>query len=124
MRRFCLTLNKEYRNLLFVALGAVPGSWIRWQVDNDFLVNIFGAAVLGFLLSSTCSRNLKLILGFGFCGALTTFSGWILDSAQFITTGLFFKAFGLNFYTLGFGLLATVLGFWLGKKVKLIRHFQ
>ena len=125
MYKFLLIfINREYKNLLFIAIGAVPGSLIRWQVNNDFLVNIIGAAVLGFLLGASCSRNFKLTLGVGFCGALTTFSGWMLDSAQLLISGLLLKAFSLIFYTLGLGLLAAVLGFWLGKKIKLLRHFQ
>jgi len=124
MYRFSLPLNNRSKNYLLVALGAVPGALIRWQINNDFLVNIIGAALLGFLLSLHCSHNLKLTLGFGFCGALTTFSGWMFDSAQLLISGLFFKAFGLIFYTLGFGLLAAVVGFLLGKNVKLPGHVQ
>jgi len=124
MYRFSLPLNNGSKNALLVALGAVPGALIRWQINNDFLVNIIGAALLGFLLSLHCSRNLKVTLGFGFCGALTTFSGWMFDSAQLLISGLLFKAFGLIFYTFGFGLLAAVVGFWLGKNVKLPGHVQ
>ena len=119
-----IRLNKEYKNLILIAVGAFPGALIRWQVNHDFFVNLLGAALLGFLMGLSCGRHLKLILGFGFCGALTTFSGWIYDSAKLLKSGSFFNAFGLIFYMLGFGLLAAVCGLWLGKNFKLRGHLQ
>ncbi|NDD69828.1 MAG: CrcB family protein, partial [Synechococcaceae bacterium WB9_4xC_028] len=47
-----LTLRAELEELLLVAVGAVPGALIRWQVgvhlhDKDVLVNVLGALILG-----------------------------------------------------------------------------
>ena len=63
------------------------------------------------------------MLGVGFCGALTTFSGWIFHSYELLVNGLYLKSFGLIIYTLGFGLLAAIVGFWIGKKIRQSRHF-
>ena len=47
-------LRLELQDLLLVAVGAVPGALLRWQVaehlnDQNLLVNILGAALLGLL---------------------------------------------------------------------------
>ena len=118
------SLCKEYKNLIFVAIGAVPGSLIRWQINNDFLVNILGAALLGFLLGLASHRNLQLIIGVGFCGSLTTFGSWVFNTFQLLISGLYVEAFGLIFYTFSVGLIAAFFGFWIGQKIRQLRHFQ
>ena len=119
-----LLIVGKYQKMLLIALGSVPGALLRWHIDNDFIVNMLGAAILGFLLSISAKRSLNLILGFGFCGALTTFSSWILDAIQLIISGLILQAFGLIIYTFGFGLLGAIFGFWLGNNIKLIGPFR
>jgi hypothetical protein len=47
------SLTAELQELFLVALGAVPGALLRWQValhgsDRHLLVNVLGAALLGF----------------------------------------------------------------------------
>ena len=93
-------LRFELRELLLVALGAVPGALLRWQsgvqlgpwlggsAGADLLVNVVGAFVLGFLAGPIPRRTgLVLLVGIGFCGALTTFSSWMLDVARLLETG-------------------------------------
>ncbi len=99
-----------------VLLGAVPGALLRWQSNSDLLVNVFGAALLGFLVGKTSLARAKLLLGVGFCGALTTFSGWIFKSVQLIATGSFLEALSLIMSTLFLGLLFATLGLLLSQK--------
>ena len=63
-------------NFYILSIGAVPAALIRWQIDQIFIANIIGCFLLGFINSLALSRRYKLIFGFGFCGSLTTFSGW------------------------------------------------
>ena len=121
--RIYLLLFNEYKTILLIALGAVPGSLIRWQFNNDFFVNILGATVFGFLVGFPFRSSKKLIIGVGFCGALTTFSGWILDALKLLISGFFVQAFGLIFYTFSLGLLAAFFGFCIGRKVNPLRLF-
>ena len=65
--------------LLLVALGAVPGALLRWLLQADPLVNLLGCLVIGIVSGSESPRpRAMLLVGIGFCGSLTTFSGWIL----------------------------------------------
>ena len=63
------------------------------------------------------SRRYKLIFGFGFCGSLTSFSGWSFQLLQLISQGLY-KLFFLNsVLVVLIGLLAICLGDLFAKQV-------
>ena len=76
---------------------------------GTFAVNLTGCFILGFLASFTERRlvldtNARLLLMVGFCGAFTTFSTFILETANLIKDGEATRAF-LNV------LLSVVVGF-------------
>ena len=114
---------KQFANLFFIALAAIIGSLIRFQVNNYFFVNIVGAGILGFVSALPVSRRVKLIISSSFCGSLTTFSAWILDFSTLLLNGLFIKAFVVVAYTLMFGLLAGVCGYLMGNLLSRLRPF-
>ena len=114
------SLQLELQELLLVGLGAIPGALLRWQIavhlaDRNLLVNVFGAALLGLLAGLPVAPRRQLLLGIGFCGSVTTFSSWMLDSVKLIATGAWGQALGLIGFTLGLGLGAAALGFQMGK---------
>ena len=82
-------------SFLWITIGACPAAILRWKIDDIFTVNIIGCFLLGFINSLLISRKYKLIFGFGFCGSLTTFSGWSFKLFQLISQGLF-ELFFLN----------------------------
>ena len=119
------SLTAELQELFLVALGAVPGALLRWQValhgsDRHLLVNVLGAALLGLLAGLPAAPRRQLLIGIGFCGSLTTFSSWMLAAMQLISAGKIVEALGLIGLTLGLGLGAAALGFWIGQRVRLL----
>ena len=117
------TLRSELTELLLVAAGAVPGALLRWQValhleDQNLLVNVLGAALLGLLAGRPAAPRRQLLVGIGFCGSLTTFSSWTLAAMKQLSTGDWAAALGLIGLTLGLGLGAAALGFVLGHRLK------
>ncbi|WP_269603670.1 fluoride efflux transporter FluC [Prochlorococcus marinus] len=105
-------------NFFLIAIGAVPAAIFRWQIDQIWIVNIIGCFLLGFVNAMPISRRYKLIFGFGFCGSLTTFSGWSFQLFKLISHG-FYKLFFLNsILTVIIGLLAVCLGHFFAKKIK------
>ena len=116
-------LKVELQELLLVALGAVPGALMRWQLslhlaDQNLVANTLGAALLGFLAGLPAAPRRQLFLGIGFCGSLTTFSSWMLDAVRQLGVGEIKAAAGLIGLTLGLGLGAAALGFQLGRKIR------
>ena len=100
-----------------ISIGAAPAAIFRWQIDKIFIVNIIGCFLLGFINTISIPRRYKLIFGFGFCGSLTSFSGWSLELFDLISKG-FYKLFIFNLIlTLLIGFLAVCLGYLFAKKI-------
>ena len=115
-----LTLRQDLSELALVALGAVPGAVMRWQIgsylhDNDVIVNVLGAFILGWLVGLPLRPKRQLLVGIGFCGSLTTFSSWMVHCVTFISQGDWFAAMGLIGLTLGLGVGAAGLGLLIGR---------
>tara|TARA_B100000579_G_C22714866_1_gene796402 strand:- start:364 stop:711 length:348 start_codon:yes stop_codon:yes gene_type:complete len=88
-----------------ISIGGVPGAIFRWQIDDVFIVNTLGCFLLGIINALPVKRMYKLIFGFGFCGSLTTFSGWSFHLFQLISEDLY-KLFFLN------SVLIVLIGFF------------
>ena len=117
-----LTFQVQLEEMLLVGIGAVPGALLRWLlsvylVDQNLLVNVGGAALLGFLAGSPSAPKRQLLLGVGFCGSVTTFSSWMLSTVTFLQAGRWPEALGLIGITIGCGLGAAASGFWLAKRL-------
>lgn len=75
-------------NLLLFSVGAALGAPIRFWLDNYFrpryqlpvgimIANVIGSFAIGFIASAPVEGSEYLLLGF--CGALTTWSTFIVD---------------------------------------------
>ena len=104
-------------NFFIISIGAIPAAILRWQIDQIFIVNTIGCFLLGFINSLPVTRRYKLILGVGFCGSLTTFSGWSFQLFKLINQGLY-KLFFLNsIFIVILGIFAFYLGECVAKKI-------
>jgi fluoride exporter len=84
---------------LLVAAGAAAGAPLRYLTDlwlrarfgpafpyGTLLVNVAGSFVLGLTVGLTVSTPTFALLGTGFCGALTTYSTFGLDTIRLLAT--------------------------------------
>ncbi len=79
------------RAVFSVAIGGVVGALIRWGVFETLgeptpallIVNTVGSALLALVVARwpRADHPQRLGLGVGFCGGLTTFSGFAIDIA-------------------------------------------
>ena len=115
---------------LFVALGAIPGAWLRLRLVNHlqpmlprkhwgtFVVNVTACFFLGLVLAMVerCGpmTGLALLIGVGFLGSLSTFSTFVMEVLQELRSGQVLLALMLMIASLLMGLLATALGYGLG----------
>lgn len=88
-------------NWLLVALGAMVGAPLRYLTDRavqsrhdslfpwgTFVVNVTGCLILGLLTgASAADAHLRLLLGTGLCGALTTYSTFSYETLRLTETG-------------------------------------
>ena len=107
----------KHKSFLLISIGAIPAAIFRWQIDEIFIVNIMGCFLLGFFNALLTSRKYQLLFGVGFCGSLTTFSGWSLYLYELISQGLY-RLFILHSISMVlFGCFALGLGDLLAKKI-------
>jgi fluoride exporter len=88
-------------NWLLVIVGAMVGAPLRYLTDRavqsrhdsvfpwgTFAVNVTGCLILGLLAgAASAGSHLQLLLGTGFCGALTTYSTFSYETLRLTETG-------------------------------------
>ena len=112
-----MNIKDQIRNCIYISIGAIPGALLRWQIDQILLINFIGCFFIGFFNCSSFHSRYKLILCIGFCGSLTTFSGWVLDLFILISNGFYIQSLLNLTLMLVLGLLAVCLGNLFGGKI-------
>ncbi len=106
-------------SILLFSVGAVLGSPLRFWLDNLFrtkykfpvgilFANIVGSFLIGLIADKTLTNTDFLLLGF--CGALTTWSTFIVDIYQNVKNRELKIGFSNLFISLVLGFLAFLLG--------------
>lgn len=116
-------------NWLLVAVGGMVGAPLRYLTDRavqsrhdsvfpwgTFAVNVVGCLVLGTLAGAeSAGPDVRLLLGTGLCGALTTYSTFSYETLRLAETGAGLYAFANAAGSLVAGLGAACGGFWIGQ---------
>ena len=110
--------NDQISEYLLVSMGAVPGALMRWRINDDLYVNLIGSFLLGLLIGLQLRFKWQLLFGIGFCGALTTFSGWMMNCFLLIKNDAVWEAMYLLGLSLGLGLVIAAIGFLIGRKIR------
>ena len=112
-----MTMDIKQNTFFLISIGAIPGALLRWQIDQIFIVNLIGCFLLGLFNSLSISKKYKLILGFGFCGSMTTFSGWSYHLYKLINQGLYKLFLFHSILIVVIGVFAIGLGRMFAKKI-------
>ena len=118
------------RDVLLVAIGAIPGAWLRFRLVNHFEplvprkhwatfgVNISACFALGLIaaLAGRCGPHdrIALLLATGFLGSLSTFSTFSVELLQAWMAGLRRQTLLLMGGSVAAGLLAVAAGMVIG----------
>lgn len=111
---------------LLVAAGAAVGAPLRYLTDRavqarlgaafpwgTLTVNVLGSLVLGLVAGATLAAGgseLRLLIGTGFCGALTTYSTLSYETVRLVEQGSRLLAAANMVLTVLAGIGAVVLG--------------
>lgn len=121
-------------NAVAIFLGGGLGCLVRYLISvllrmnslnfpvATFSVNIVGSLVLGFIAALYLRQpelhpTVRLALGVGFCGGLTTFSTFSLETFEMIKNGALVSAIFYIFVSVLVCLLAVALGAFLTRYV-------
>ncbi|WP_371779442.1 fluoride efflux transporter CrcB [Streptosporangium subroseum] len=114
-------------NWLLVLIGGAVGAPLRYLTDRavqarhdtvfpwgTFAVNVVGSLILGVVtgaaLSGVAGPGVRLLLGTGFCGALTTYSTFSYETLRLAETGARFFAAANVIASIVAGLGAVFVG--------------
>ncbi|BAX91591.1 fluoride efflux transporter CrcB [Mycobacterium shigaense] len=112
-----------------VLIGGV-GSVTRFLVDRTvtrrvgrpfpygtLVVNVSGAALLGFLGGLALSKDAALLAGTAFVGAYTTFSTWMLETQRLGEERRTWAEMANIVVSVVLGMSAALLGQWLAEQL-------
>ncbi|GAA3831793.1 fluoride efflux transporter CrcB [Sphaerisporangium flaviroseum] len=114
-------------NWLLVLIGGAIGAPLRYLTDRavqarhdtvfpwgTLTVNVIGSLILGLLtgaaLSGAAGGDVRLLLGTGLCGALTTYSTFSYETLRLAETGAAFLAAANVIASIVAGLGAVSIG--------------
>jgi CrcB protein len=113
-----------------VALVGGIGSVLRFLIDRavarraarafpfgTLVVNISGAALLGFLAGLALSKDAALLAGTAFVGAYTTFSTWMLETQRLSEERQTLTALANIVVSVVLGMAAALFGRWVAGKL-------
>ena len=108
---------------VFGGLGAVARlvmeRGVRRQLAMTFpigtvTVNVTGALLLGLVSGLAASHEIATLIGTGFLGAYTTFSGWMLETRSLAEQKHWRTAAANIAISVVLGLAAAAAGHWIG----------
>ena len=119
--------------ILAIALGSLAGGFARYYLAGfvyhfsgsrfpygTLVVNLIGCFLIGIFSVLAEKKFLispegKLLLMVGFCGAFTTFSTFMLETANLMNAGELMRAFLNVIFSVAVGFLIFRLGVLLGE---------
>ena len=98
-------------------LIAYFATFLRFYLDNIFIVSTIGSFLYGFVIARTISKLKKEILLSGFCSCFTSFSGFMQFLYQLIIQGDYLKLILYLNIIVVLNLIIMYFGFLLSRKM-------
>ena len=122
------------KQVLLVGVGGFAGSVLRYLaylwIDKRFegvfplstlFVNTLGSLILGLIvgliIKSNISPELRLFLGVGICGSFTTFSTFAMENVSLLEQKDMVTAASYTLASIILGKVMAFAGYWIGKSL-------
>ena len=107
----------KIRSIIYLLLACYLATFLRFFIDNNFMISILGSFFVGFITGKRLSYYYEKILLSGFFACFTSFSGFIYFLHKILSQGDWIKfiiflnsVIILNLFTMHFG-------FWISRKI-------
>ena len=97
-------------------LACYLATFLRFFIDNNFIISILGSFFVGFIFSKRLNYSSEKILLSGFFSCFTSFSGFIYFLYKIFNQGEFMKFIILFNLIIILNLLTMNFGYWVSRK--------
>ena len=104
-------------NFIFVLIAAFFGTFLRFCINNNFLISIIGSFFFGFIIAKRFTKPTNRILLSGFCSCFTSFSGFIYFLYELMNLQDYTKIFIYLNIMIVMNLFMMYCGFIIGRKI-------
>ena len=105
------------KKLIFLFLACYVGTFLRFFIDNNFIISILGSFFVGFFISKRLSKSNELILLSGFFSCFTSFSGFIYFLYEVFNQGDWLKFILFFNLIIIINLFTMYFGFFISRKI-------
>ena len=107
----------KIKSFIYVLLACYLATFLRFFIDNNFIISILGSFFVGFTISKRLSYSSEKILLSGFFSCFTSFSGFIYFLYTIFNHGDWIKFIIFFNLIIIVNLFTMYLGFWISRKI-------
>ena len=105
------------KNLIFLFLACYVATFLRFFIDNNFIISILGSFFVGFFISKRLNKSNEIILLSGFFSCFTSFSGFIYFLYGVYNQGDWLKFIFFFNLIIIINLFTMYFGFFISRKI-------
>ena len=114
--------NVKIKTFTYTLLSCYVATFLRFSVDNNFIISIIGSFFVGIIISKKLSYSNKKILLSGFFSCFTSFSGFIYFLYKILNQGDWIKFIIFFNLIIIVNLFTMLFGFWISRKITQISY--
>ena len=107
----------KIKNFIYIFLACYVATFLRYFVNNNFIVSIIGSLFFGFIIAKRLSYTKEKVMLSGFFSCFTSFSGFIYFLYEIISQGAWIKFIIFSNLIIVINLLVMYFGFWISRKI-------
>jgi len=103
----------KIKSFICILIAAYLATFLRFFIDNNFIISILGSFFVGFFISQRLSYSKEKILLSGFFSCFTSFSGFIYFLYKIFQQGDWMKFLIFLNLIIFLNVFTMYFGFWI-----------